>query len=131
MQLENLIPQRDIYKNDQQSDEKYHINMIDDKEYDEIYQIGENKEETLNTDIEVLKLRKLSLHKKNYLEKESNEIKQMDMIDDKESDERNHINKNYEEKVTEDIEVLKLGKLSLQKNKDNIEKNVMKEIVWI
>ena len=131
MQLENLIPQRDIYKNDQQSDEKYHINMIDDKEYDEIYQIGENKEETLNTDIEVLKLQKLSLHKKNYLEKESNEIKQMDMIDDKESDERNHINKNYEEKVTEDIEVLKLGKLSLQKNKDNIEKNVMKEIVWI
>ena len=131
MQLENLIPQRDIYKNDQQSDEKYHINMIDDKEYDERYQIGENKEETLNTDIEVLKLQKLSLHKKNYLEKESNEIKQMDMIDDKESDERNHINKNYEEKVTEDIEVLKLGKLSLQKNKDNIEKNVMKEIVWI
>ena len=131
MQLENLIPQRDIYKNDQQSDEKYHINMIDDKEYDEIYQIGENKEETLNTDIEVLKLQKLSLHKKNYLEKESNEIKQMDMIDDKESDERNHINKNDEEKVTEDIEVLKLGKLSLQKNKDNIEKNVMKEIVWI
>ena len=131
MQLENLIPQRDIYKNDQQSDEKYHINMIDDKEYDKIYQIGENKEETLNTDIEVLKLRKLTLQKKNYLEKESNEIKQMDMIDDKESDERNHINKNYEEKVTEDIEVLKLGKLSLQKNKDNIEKNVMKEIVWI
>ena len=55
----------------------------------------------------------------------------MNMSDDKKYDERDEINKNYEEKVTEDIEVLKLGKLSLQKNKDNIEKNVMKEIVWI
>ena len=46
----------------------------------------------------------------------------MDMNDDKESDERDHISKNDEEKVTEDIEILKLGKLSSQKNKDNIEK---------
>ena len=38
--------------------------MIDDKDSDERYQIGENKEETLNTDIEVLKLQKLSLQKK-------------------------------------------------------------------
>ena len=34
--------------------------MIDDKESDEIYQIGENEEEILNTDIKALKLRKLS-----------------------------------------------------------------------
>ena len=46
----------------------------------------------------------------------------MDMSDDKESDEGYHISKNDEEKVTEDIEVLKLGKLSSQKNIDNIEK---------
>ena len=44
------------------------------------------------------------------------------MSDDKKSDERDQISKNYEEKVTEDIEVLKLGKLSLQKNIYNIEK---------
>ena len=31
------------------------------------------------------------------------------MIDNKESDERDHINKNDEEKVTDGIEVLKLG----------------------
>ena len=59
MQLENLRPQRNIDNNDKQSDKRYYINMIDDKESDEIYQIGENKEETLNIDIEVLKLRKL------------------------------------------------------------------------
>ena len=50
----------------------------------------------------------------------------MDMSDDKESDESDQISENYEEKVTEDIEVLKLGKLILQKNIDNIEKNLMK-----
>ena len=44
------------------------------------------------------------------------------MSDDKKSDERDQISKNYEEKVTEDIEILKLVKLSLQKNIDNIEK---------
>ena len=44
--------------------------MIDDKESDERYQIGENKENKLNTFIEVLKLRKLSSQKKiDYIEK--------------------------------------------------------------
>ena len=46
----------------------------------------------------------------------------MDMSDDKESNNRDQISKTDEEKVTEDIEVLKLGKLSLQKIIDNIEK---------
>ena len=46
----------------------------------------------------------------------------MDMSDEKESDERYQINKNEVKKVTEDIEVSKLGKLSSQKNIDNIEK---------
>ena len=46
----------------------------------------------------------------------------MVMSDDKESDKRYQIGKIDEEKVTEDIEVLKLVKLSLQKNIDNIEK---------
>ena len=31
MQLENLRPQRNIDNNNKQSDEIYHINMIDDK----------------------------------------------------------------------------------------------------
>ena len=39
----------------------------------------------------------------------------MDMSDDNESDERYQRSKNDEEKVTDDIEVLKLVKLSLQK----------------
>ena len=56
MQVEHLRPQRNIENNDKKYDEIYQINMIDDKEYDERYQIGENKEETLNADIEVLKL---------------------------------------------------------------------------
>ena len=37
--------------NDKKSDEIYQINMIYDKESDEIHQIGENKEETLHTEI--------------------------------------------------------------------------------
>ena len=60
IQLEHLRPQRNIENNDKQSDEIYQINVIDDKESDEKYQIDENKDEILNTDIEVLKLRKLS-----------------------------------------------------------------------
>ena len=46
----------------------------------------------------------------------------MDMSDDKDSDEWYQISKNDEEKATDVIEVLKLGKLSLQKNIDNAEK---------
>ena len=64
MQLEHLIPQRNIDNNDKQSDERYQINMIDVKEYNKSDQISENKEGTLNTDIEVLILRKLSSQKK-------------------------------------------------------------------
>ena len=44
------------------------------------------------------------------------------MSDDKEYDERDQISKNNEEKVTDNIEVFKLGKLSSKKNDDNIEK---------
>ena len=70
MQLENLRLQRNIDNNYKQSDERYQINIIDDKESDERDQIGENKEEILNTDIEILELQKLSSQKKfNYLGK--------------------------------------------------------------
>ena len=58
MQLESFRPQRNIENIDKQSYERYQINMIDEREYDERYQIFEKKEETLNTDIEVLKLGK-------------------------------------------------------------------------
>ena len=44
------------------------------------------------------------------------------MSDDKDSDERDQISKKYIERVTDDIEVFKLGKLISKKNDDNIEK---------
>ena len=59
MKLDHMITQRNLENNDKQSDEKYQKNMIYDKESAEGYHIGENKEESLNTDIEVSKLRKL------------------------------------------------------------------------
>ena len=43
MQLENLRLQRNIENDDKHSGEIYQINMIDDKESDEIDHIGENK----------------------------------------------------------------------------------------
>ena len=64
MQLENLIPERNIDNKDKKYDERYQINMIDVREYNKSDQISENKEGTLNTDIEVLILRKLSSQKK-------------------------------------------------------------------
>ena len=64
------------------------------------------------------------ISKKNYdnIEKESDEMNRMDMSDDKDSDEIYQIDKNYEEILTNDIEVLKLGKLGSQKNIDSIKK---------
>ena len=44
------------------------------------------------------------------------------MSDERESDERDHISKNDQEIVTDDIEVFQLGKLSSKKTDDNIEK---------
>ena len=60
--------------------------MIDDKKSDERYQIGENHEDRLTDDIRKLKLGKLSSQKSlENIDKESNEINQIYMIDDKES----------------------------------------------
>ena len=48
----------------------------------------------MTTDIEVLKVQKLNLQKgKQYFEKESDEINQKDVSDEKEYDERDHISK--------------------------------------
>ena len=44
------------------------------------------------------------------------------MSDDKESDDRYQIGQNDEYRLTDDTEVLKLEKMSLQTNIDNIEK---------
>ena len=44
------------------------------------------------------------------------------MIDDKESDEQNQIYENYEDRLTDNIEVLKLGTLSSKRDIYNIEK---------
>ena len=97
MKLENLRLQRNIENNDKQSNKRYQINIIDDRESDEIYQIGENMEEKLNRDIEVLKLRKLISQKKmDYLDRESDEINHMDLSDDKENYKTDQIRKNDE-----------------------------------
>ena len=44
------------------------------------------------------------------------------MSDEKDYDERYQIDKNDEERVTNDIEFFKLGKFGSQKNTDNVEK---------
>ena len=55
--------------------------MSDDKEYDERYQIGENDEDSLTDETEVLKLGKLSSQKNIYnIEKESDKSNHIDMI---------------------------------------------------
>ena len=77
----------------------------------------------MTEDIEVLKLGKMSWQKNiDNIGKESDERYRMDMRDDKDSDERDQINKNDEEIVTDDIEVLKLGNWSSRENYDDIEK---------
>ena len=52
----------------------------------------------------------------------------MDMGDDNKSDERAQISKNDEEKLTEDIEVLKMGKLVCKKMETILRNNLMREI---
>ena len=70
-----------------------------------------------------MKLRKLSSQKNiDSIEKYDDESNQTDVSNNKKSDGRYQISKIEEEKVTEDTEVLKLGKLSSHKNIDSIEK---------
>ena len=95
---------------DKQSDEISQMNMIDDKKSDERDQISKNDEEKKTGDIEVLKLGKLSSQKNiDNIQKYSDESNWMDMSDNNKSGGRDQISKNDEEKVTGDIEVLKLG----------------------
>ena len=54
--------------------------------------------------------------------KQSYESNQIDISDDKDSDERDQIGENDEDRLTDHMEVLEQGKLSSQKNIDNIEK---------
>ena len=64
IQLESLRPQINLENNDKQSDEIYQINIIDDKESNEIDHISEKNEETFNTYIEVLIMQTFILQKK-------------------------------------------------------------------
>ena len=43
LKLGTQSPKRDVYNIEKASDEINRINIIDDKEYDERYQIGENE----------------------------------------------------------------------------------------
>ena len=97
--------------------------MIDEKESDKRDQVGEKEEEILNTYIELLKLRKfISMIDIENITKQSYESNQIDISDDKDSDERDQIGENDEDRLTDHMEVLEQGKLSSQKNIDNIEK---------
>ena len=60
-------------------------------------------------DIEIFKLKNLNSQKNIYLENESDEINPMDMSDNKDFDEREQISKNYEVKVSDVVEYLKVG----------------------
>ena len=55
----------------------------------------------------------------------------MDMSDERDSDERYQIDKNDEERLTNDIEVLKLGNWVRRKIWTVLRRNTMKEIGWI
>ena len=97
--------------------------MSDDKDSDERYQISKNNEEKVSDVIEVLKLGKLSTQKNiDNVQKESDENNWMDMSDDKKYDKRDQTSTNDEIIVADVIEVLKQGKLSTQKNIDNVDK---------
>ena len=72
---------------------------------------------------EVLKLGKLSSQRNiDNINKEYFEINLMNISDDKDSDERDRISENDGKIVTDDMKVLKLGKLSSWENIENIEK---------
>ena len=80
------------------------MDTSDDKDSSERYQISKNDEERVTNDIEVFKLVKLSSKKNNdNIEKEFDEINWIDVSDDKDSDERDQIDKYDEERSTNDI----------------------------
>ena len=92
------------------------MDTSDEKNSDERDQTSKNHEEKMTEDIEVLKMRKLSSQKNIVdIENYSDESNWMDMSDEKDYDERDHSIKKDKEKVSYVIEVLKLGKLILQK----------------
>ena len=69
-----------------------------------------------------MKLQNLSSKKKYiYLEEKSDKINSKDMSDNMDSDEREQISKNDEVKLSDIVEDLKVGKLSLHKYVDNVE----------
>ena len=71
--------------------------MIEDNKYDEGNHIGKNDEDRWTDDIEVLKLGTLSSKTDIYkIVKWSDERNRINIIDDKESDERDHIGENDE-----------------------------------
>ena len=68
--------------------------MSDDQDSGEIDHISKNNEERVADDIEVIKIKKLSSKRNDdNIEKEHDEINQMDMSDYKYSDERYQIDK--------------------------------------
>ena len=103
--------------------------MTNENVPDEKNQIGESDEYRSTDDMEVLKLGTLCSKRNIYgIEKEYDETNQINIIDDKESDERYQINENEEEILNTDIEFLILGNLVRRKIFIILTKNATKAI---
>ena len=86
---------------EKESDEMNPMDMSDDKDSDERYQIIQYDELKVSDVIKDLKLGNLSLHKNlDNVEKESDKRKRINTSDDKDSTERDKTSKNYEETLT-------------------------------
>ena len=106
--------------------------MSDDKNSDERYHNSKNDEDRVTDDIEFFKLGNLSSNKNDdNIDKQSDERNRMDMCGDKNFDEKYQIDKNDEERVTNDIEVLKPGNWVCRKIQTIMRDHLMKEIEWI
>ena len=129
MQPGNLRSQINIENIYKQIDEINQINMTNENVPDEKNQIGESDEYRSTDDMEVLKLGTLCSKRNIYgIEKEYDETNQINIIDDKESDERYQINENEEEILNTDIEFLLLGNLVRRKIFIILKNNMMKKI---
>ena len=70
-----------------------------------------------------MKLGTLSSKRERYnTEKVSDEVNRINIIHDREYDERDQIDENDKETLTDDIEVFKLGKLSFKRYIDKVDK---------
>ena len=92
---------------DKESDERYQISKFDEDLFWRYRNLGGAKIDFTETNI--------------YPEKEFDEINPIDMNDNKDTDEREHVSKNDEVNISDGIEDLKVVKLSSHKYVGNVE----------